>query len=216
MGTVFIFFALSPAERSSPIEMVYRKFIETYQLACPDDQFVWGPSFSSVSHSHILLQSVPQISDLPIRLLEQISDEWIHSFLEADRYIFVTNECNPDIQANLIKIGSVAHCFFQDERQLKSYFSKREVVHITTGKLYDPDPFGTPYVKSDMDDTLWNFLQLLGFCKYESITVLRDQDMDDQDACASLYQSMEHAKTVALSFAWEGRIVERDYGFQWY
>lgn len=216
MSTVFIFHSLSPAERSSPVEMVFRKFLETYQLACPEDQFVWGPSFSSATYSHVLLQSAPQIVDPPIQLFDQIPDEWIHSFLEADRYIFVTSECNSDIQANLVKIGSVAHCFFQDERHLQNYFSKREVVHITTGQLYDPDPFREPYLESEMDHALWCFLKLLGFRKYESITVLRDQDMGDEDAYKSLCQSIEHAKTVALSFAWEGRVVERGFGFQWY
>lgn len=217
MGTVFIFYALSPAERSCPVEMVYHKFLETYQLACPEDRFIWGPSlFSSVSHSHILLQSAPQNIDPHNRFLNHIPDDWIHSFLEADRYIFVTNEWNHDIQANLVKIGSIAHSFFQDERYLQNYFSKREVVHITTGKLHDPDPFQEPYVESKIDQTLWRFLQLLGFCKYESITVPQDQDMGDEEGYASFHQSMEHAKTVALSFAWEGRIVERSFGFQWY
>ncbi|MDQ0416200.1 FMN-dependent NADH-azoreductase [Croceifilum oryzae] len=213
MGTVFIFHALSSFERSESVEKVLHKFLETYQLACPEDRFIWGPSTSSVVHSHVLLQSIPHTTDQPVHLLDQKSDEWIHSFLEADRYLFVTDENHVDLQASLIKLGSAIHGFFQDEQQIQNYFSRREVVHITTGDRYYIDPFQEPYMESKMDNALWRFLQLVGFTKYEAITIWNVAD--EEEAYISLYQAIEHAKTVALSFAWEGRVLERRFGFQW-
>ncbi|TCP69282.1 hypothetical protein [Baia soyae] len=213
MGTVFIFHALSSFERSKSVEKVLHKFLETYQLACPEDQFIWGPSTSSVVHSHALLQSIPHTTDQPVHLLDQKPDEWIHSFLEADRYLFVTDEYHVDLQASLMKLGAAIHNFFQDEHQIQNYFSGREVVHITTGNRYHLDPFQEPYTESKMDNALWRFLQLLGFINYEVITIWNVDD--EEEAYISLYQAIEHAKTVALSFAWEGRVLERRFGFQW-